>query len=99
MWVSDADGPQKDVTVMRFMRVIFGVSSSPFLLNATHMRKFECSEKQFVDKFLCSVYVDNVTAGAPDVQSAYEFYVKLKLHLAKASFKVLYQARSDNRRF
>ena len=44
LWVSDADGPQKDVIIMRFTRVVFGVSSSSFLLNATidhHMRKLE----------------------------------------------------------
>ena len=55
-------------------RVIFGVSSSPVLLNATidhHMRKLLPDKQDFVDMFLRSTYVDVVTGGACDVQSAY----------------------------
>ena len=32
--------------------------------------------------------MDDVTTGAPDEQSVNEFYVKSKLHLAKASFNL-----------
>ena len=76
LWFTDLNDPQKSAAVMRFTRVIFGVSSSPFLLNATvdhHMRKLLPGDQPFVDKFLRSIYVDDVTGGAHDVQSAYNF--------------------------
>lgn len=52
--------------VLRFARVVFGVSSSPFLLNATmkyHMDKYRALDRQFVEKFECSIYVDDLTFG------------------------------------
>ena len=57
--------------------VVFGVASSPFLLNATidtHIRKLETIEPAFVSKFLKSMYVDDLTTSMPDVDSAYAFY-------------------------
>ena len=71
-----------DVIVLRFTRVVFGVNSSPFLLNATidhHMRKYQEIDPSFVDKFLSSVYVDDVSLGSNDVESTYELYLKSKL--------------------
>ena len=77
--------------MLRFTRVVFGVSASPFLLNATinhHMKKLESADHHFVDKFCRSICVDDVATGAADVEGAYEFYLKAKLHLAKASFNL-----------
>jgi len=42
----------------------------------------------FVDKFLSSIYVDDVVLGSNDVESTYELYVKSKLQLAAAGFKL-----------
>ena len=52
------------------------------------MTKLESVDLQFVNKFRCSVYVDDFTSGAEDVDSAYDFYIdiKAKLRLAEASF-------------
>lgn len=70
---------------------MFGVSASPFLLNATldhHIAKFESVDRQFVHKFRRSVYVDDLASGAQDIDGAYEFYIKSKLRLAEASFNL-----------
>ena len=73
--------------------VVFGVASSPFLLNATidtHIRKLETIEPAFVSKFLKSMYVDDLTTSMPDVDSAYAFYQRgvEKLKLLEAGFKL-----------
>ena len=71
--------------------MVFGVSSSPFLLNATvqhHMESFRVTDPVFVDNFLSSIYVDDLVSGSDDVESTFEFYLKAKLRLAAAGFKL-----------
>ena len=60
LWVADPHADPPQVVTLRFMRVVFGVSSSPFLLNATikhHMEMYHAVDPDFVDKFLSSIYV------------------------------------------
>ncbi|XP_022810145.1 uncharacterized protein LOC111347153 [Stylophora pistillata] len=55
LWVDDIKKKRPEVVVVRFSRVIFGVSSSPFLLNATikhHMERYEEDDPEFVKTFL-----------------------------------------------
>ena len=66
LWTRDVSKEVPEVVAFRFARVVFGVNSSPFLLNATidhHMRKYQESDPLFVDKCLSSVYVDDVSLG------------------------------------
>ena len=79
LWISDEKQSIPEIIVLRFTRVVFGVSASPFLLNATidhHMEKFRPADSHFVEMFRRSIYVDDLTAGSRDVEGAYEFYVK-----------------------
>ncbi|MCG8626064.1 MAG: hypothetical protein MJE68_29215, partial [Proteobacteria bacterium] len=74
LWISEVDTPDPKVVVYRFTRVAFGVSSSPFLLNATlkhHIETYQDSDPEFARKFLSSVYVDDVSLGAENEESAY----------------------------
>ena len=91
LWTRDVKGEVPDVVVLRFTRVVFGVNSSPFLLNATidrHMRRYQEIDPLFVDKFLSSIYIDDVSLGSNDVESTYKLYLKSKSRLAEAGFKL-----------
>ncbi len=91
LWVTDVNRADPKIAVFRFTRVVFGVSASPFLLNATidhHMKKMDPSEEAFIRKFSHSIYVDDVATSLADVDAAYQFYLKARLHLAKASFNL-----------
>ena len=64
-------------TEMRFTRVVFGVSSSPFLLNATishHLNKYRNRYPDLVDTLMHSIYVDDVTFGANAEDEAYQLF-------------------------
>ena len=91
LWVRDVKDETPEVIILRFTRVVFSVSSSPFLLNATvnhHMETYQHMDPTFVDKFLSSIYVDDVSLGGDNVDSTFELYLKSKLRLAEAGFKL-----------
>ena len=91
LWTRNVQEEKPDVIVMRFTRVVFGVNSSPFLLNATinhHMKKYQEVDASFVEKLLSSIYVDDVSPGSDEVESTYELYLKSKSRLAEAGFKL-----------
>ena len=91
LWVEDPDIDTPNIIIYRFTRVVFGVSSSPFLLNATirhHMDTYRKLDPKFVGKFLSSIYVDDLVSGAENVDSVFEFYQKSREQLAIAGFKL-----------
>ena len=58
---------------LQVFRVIFGVSSSPFLLNATikfHLEHYLESNEDTVQKLLRSTYVDDIITGADSEDAA-----------------------------
>ena len=57
--------------VYRFLRVVFGVTSSPFLLNGTikyHLSKYLSYDQQFVERLLENFYADDVTSGTKTIK-------------------------------
>ena len=91
LWVDDIDKLSPEIVVLRFTPVVFGVSSSPFLLNATikhHIEQYKEADPEFVEKFLRSIYVDDLSSGASEVDMAYELYLKPKLMLADGGFNL-----------
>ena len=91
LWIDDIHKQLPSVVTLRFTRVVFGVSSSPFLLNATikhHVDKYKSAEVGFVKRFTRLIYIDNVAYDAKDDDSAFELYVKSKRILAEGGFNL-----------
>ena len=91
LWVDDVNKQVPNVVVLGFTLVVFGMSSSPFLLNAMirpHMERYVTLYPEFVEKFLRSIYVDDVSYGADDPDSAYELYERSKQTLAEGGFNM-----------
>lgn len=60
--------------------------SSPFLLNATIKHYIEQCKKEdpeFMEKFLCSIYVADSSSGAPEIDTAYALHLRSMLRLAE----------------
>jgi len=77
LWVDSVEKSPPDIQEMRFARVVFGVSSSPFLLNATishHLGKYRDRYPDVVQTLLRSIYVDDVTCGANTEDDTYQLY-------------------------
>ena len=91
LWYRDAFGDQLDLMELRFTRVVFGVSSSPFLLNATirhHLEKYEATHPSLIKKLQRSLYVDDLASGAEDEEQAYQMFTVSKKILEEAGFNL-----------
>jgi len=63
LWVDDINREHPEVCILRFTRVVFGVSASPFLLNATlkyHLEQYASTHPDLVGRLLESTYVDDM---------------------------------------
>ena len=76
---------------MRFTRVMLGVSSSPFLSNATlqkHMQGFIDQYPHIVPKLLQATYVDTIITRARTNEEAEELYITGKTIVKKGGFNL-----------
>ena len=90
MWLKDAFQEESEIVKLRFTRVVFGVSPSPFLLNGTiqhQVEKNEISHPDLVKVLMQSMYVDDVDFGA-DAEDAHALYASSKEILTHGSFKL-----------
>ena len=89
LWIDDPDNEHPNIVVKRFNRVVFGVTSSPFLLNATirhHVTKYEAYHPQFVSDFLTSLHGDDFKRGKDSVPEAFQLYTKARSMMKEAGF-------------
>ena len=91
LWVDDIHSPNPKIIQLRFTRVVFGVSSSPFLLNATvkhHIERYKKEDPSFVETIQNSIYVDDLISGGVDVEETFKLYEDSKSRLAEANFNL-----------
>lgn len=66
LWVNNVDDEEPAIRPLRFIQVVFGVCSSPLLLNSTiqhHLEWYQLSHPLLVKKLIESLYVDDVVTG------------------------------------
>ena len=91
LWVDDVNSAEPKIVEYRFARVVFGVTSSNFLLNATllkHITSYERDDPEFVNQMLHSFYVDAVSVSLEDVDKAYQLYLKSRERIAQGGFNL-----------
>ena len=77
--------------VYRYRTVVFGVRSSPFLLNAVlqhHIKLYQEEGPEFVSKLLHSLYVDELMSASERIEKALELYQKAKDRMLLGGFKL-----------
>ena len=91
LWVKDITGKDPEIVVYRYRTVVFGVRSSPFLLNAVlqhHIKTYQEADPQFVSKLLQSFYVDDLVCGSMDTDQAFSLYQKSKVRMLEGGFRL-----------
>ena len=87
----DVHSENRKMICLRCTQVVFGVSCSPFLLNATlrhHLDKYIASHPKTVHKLTASFYVDDVITGANDEEEAYQLYLESKSIFKEGGFNL-----------
>ena len=89
LWVSSLDSETQDIEIYRYNKVVFGVNSSPFLLNAVlryHLEKFKDEDPEFVARLIEGFYVDDLVTGAEKVEEAFTLYIKARNRMKEGGF-------------
>ncbi|XP_057308167.1 uncharacterized protein LOC130646050 [Hydractinia symbiolongicarpus] len=82
---------ENKVVIYRFLRVVFGLTSSPFLLNGTirqHLNKFLDMYSEIVKKLGEDLYVDDTTTGCNSVEEGKKFQEVAVDVMSKAGFEL-----------
>ena len=77
---------QPKIVKYRFARVVFGVTSCPFLLNATllkHITSYEREDPEFANHMLRSLYDDDLSLSLEDVDKTYQLYLNSRERIAQ----------------
>ena len=101
LWYEDVSMTNPKLVIKRFTRVIFGITSGPFLLGGTievHLNKFIQNgiDVELIKKLLQDLYVDDSTNSFNEENEAYYFYQKAKQYLAEGGFDLRKWATNDS---
>ena len=93
LWFKDINETPRKIISLRFTRVAFDLTSSPFLLNGTikiHVSKYlpVPHYTDIVKKLLLNLYVDDSTNSFDTIETAIEFYEKSKSYLKEPNFEL-----------
>ena len=98
LWYENIQENNFNVVKCRFTRVIFGATSSQFLLNGTvdtHVSKYEKVDPVLANKLRRHFYVDDLNSGVNNFDEGVELYKKVKFWFYEASFNVRKWRTSD----
>ena len=100
IWFDNVLSNNPSYVLLRFARVVFGLTYSPFLLNGTlkvHLETFIPIESysKFIQQLLLNLNVDDQSNSFNNVKDSSKFYEVSKKCLAEASFK-LYKWATNN---
>ena len=75
--------------MLRFTRLVSGVSTNSFLLNIKHYVEQYCAEyPDLVSLFMRSITVDDVSFGVDDKESTFKLYSKSREILSRGGFSL-----------
>ena len=95
LWYSNLS--EEIISKYRFTRVIFGLTSSQFLLNGivqSHGIKYEKIDLEFARKVKNHFYIDDLNTGVYSTEG-FDFYKKMKVWFMEANFNVRKQQMND----
>ena len=102
IWYKNVFAQSPTVKILRFVRLVFGLTSSPFIVNGTvriHLQKYLSDEhiKEIIQKLIGDLYVDDVTSSFSNQIDGQKIYELAKLCLSSASFELRKWVTNDEK--
>ena len=88
LWLSDPSNSSSPFVTYRFRVVLFGATSSPFMLNATlKFHLSQCTTSTAAD-MLHNLYVDNLVSGCNSKEAVIQYFTQSRSILGSAGFNL-----------
>ncbi len=88
LWLSNPNDPESPFTTYRFKVVLFGSTSSPFMLNATLQHHLENFNTPVTKDMQRNLYVDNLISGCESEAKALSYYEEARSIMAQGKFNL-----------
>ena len=91
LWFDDSDLENARIVKLRFTRLAFGLTCSPYILNSTirhHLEGCQNSDPEFTKNVINSLYVDDYASSFNSESEAFEMYRKLKETFKNGGFNM-----------
>ncbi|XP_065917547.1 uncharacterized protein [Dysidea avara] len=87
-WLSSPSDPESDLEIYRFKTVLFGSTSSPFMLMATLHHHLNSWDSPVAQDMKQNLYVDNVISGCSTEAEAIKYYREARFIMTQAQFNL-----------
>ena len=91
LWFKNVKDEQPEIVQYRFCRLVFGLTSSPAILNAViqkHLSRYKGSEPQVMQLLAESFYVDDFVGGAENIEGGYEIFQTSRKVMKEGGFNL-----------
>ena len=88
LWLSDPNNSYSSFVTYRFKVVLFGATSSPFMLNATLKFHLTQNTNATSEDLLHNLYVDNLVSGCDSEEAAIRYFTLSRSILSSAGFNL-----------
>ena len=88
LWLSTPSNPESDLEVHRFKTVLFGSTSSPFMLHATLCCHLNSHNTPVADDMKQNIYVNNIISGSATASQAVHYYKETHSIMNEAKFNL-----------
>ena len=88
LWPIDPFEPSSPFQEYRFLRVLFGATSSPFMLSSTVIQHLRNSTSPVASKILRDIYVDNIITSCKTESECVEFYKESRSVMSDGNFNL-----------
>ena len=87
LWLEDITLDNPHILMLRFFRLVFRLTSSPFSLKGTvseHTDQYQLDDPKFDEEVKRDAYMDDIITGSDSVEEGFDLYLKLRNHFGDA---------------